>query len=257
MKTISALPSNKSEKSFIFFRTSVLKWIIIIILLNFGQLSAQIIKPVIYLIPGQGADSRQFKNLSIDAKFEIRHIKYFTPEKGSNMTDFAKALATQIDTTRRFILAGVSLGGMLATEMGDFLQPEKIILISSAKCRNEFPGRYKIQRAVPIYRWVPAGLVKSGAKFLQPIVEPDRKFDTVTFKSMLNDKDPLFLKRTVAMILEWGRTAYRPDIIHIHGDNDHTLPGKNVKYNYLVENGSHMMVLTKADEISDLINDLL
>ncbi|HSH20119.1 MAG TPA: alpha/beta hydrolase [Draconibacterium sp.] len=234
-----------------------MKWIIAIILMNYGHLYAQINKPVIYFIPGQGADSRQFKNLSIDDKFEIKHIKYFTPEKGSNMTDFARALATQIDTTQRFILAGVSLGGMLATEMGDFLQPEKIILISSAKCRNEFPGRYKIQKAVPIYRWVPPGLVKSGAKFLQPIVEPDRKYDTKTFKSMLNDKDPVFLKRTVAMIMEWDRTAYRSDIIHIHGDNDHTLPGKNIKYDFLIENGSHMMVFTKADEISDLINDLL
>lgn len=257
MKNISLILTFKPEQSCKFFRSSVIKWIFVIILLNYGHLYAQINKPVIYLIPGQGADSRQFKNLSIDNKFEIKHIEYFTPEKGSNMTDYAKALALQIDTTRRFILVGVSLGGMLATEMGDFLKPQKIILISSAKSRNEFPGRYTFQRVIPLYKWVPAGLMKSGAKFLQPIVEPDRKYDTKTFKSMLNDKDPLFLKRTVKMIMEWDRTNYRSDIIQIHGDNDHTLPGKNIKYDYLIENGSHMMVLTKADEISELINDLL
>lgn len=226
-------------------------------LLNYGYLNAQVIKPVIYFIPGQGADLRLFKNLIIDDKFEIKYVEYFTPEKGCSMKEFAKALATQIDTTQRFILVGVSLGGMLATEMGDFLHPEKIILISSAKCRDELPGRYKFQRAIPIYKWVPAGLIKSGAKFLQPIVEPDRKFDKETFKSMLNDKDPNFLKRTISMIMKWDRNTYRPDIIHIHGDNDRTLPDKNIEYDILIENGSHMMVLTRADEISALINQIL
>ena len=227
------------------------------LLLNNSYLSAQITKPVICLIPGQGADSRQFKNLSFEDKFDIKNIEYCTPEKGWSMTDFAKALALQIDTTRRFILVGVSLGGMLATEMGDFLHPEKIILISSAKCRNELPGQYKFQRVIPIYKWVPSGLVKGGAKFLQPLVEPDREYDSDMFKSMLKDKDPVFMKRTVAMIMEWDRTDYRQDIIHIHGDNDHTLPGKNVKYDFLIKKGSHMMVVTRADEISVLINQIL
>lgn len=238
-------------------KTSLLLFFFSFYLLSCGLLSAQNAKPVIYLIPGQGADSRQFKNLSIDNKFEVKNIEYFTPEKGWEMKDFAKALVAQIDTSRKFVLVGVSLGGMLATEMGDFLHPEKIILISSAKCRDEFPGRYKFQRVIPIYKWVPGGLVKGGAKFLQPLVEPDRKYDSEMFKSMLNDKDPVFMKRTVAMIMEWDRTDYRQDIIHIHGDNDHTLPGKNIKYDFLIKNGSHMMVVTRADEISVLINQIL
>ncbi len=257
LKTISVILTFKSEQSCINIRTSILKLFFIIMLLNYGHLNAQVIKPVIYFIPGQGADSRLFKNLIIDEKFEIKHIEYFTPEKGSSMKEFAKALATQIDTTQRFIIVGVSLGGMLATEMGDFLHPEKIILISSAKCRDELPGRYKFQRAIPIYKWVPAGLIKSGAKFLQPIVEPDSKYDTETFESMLNNKDPIFMKRTVSMIMEWSRTTYRHDISHIHGDNDHTLPDKNIEYDILIENGSHMMILTRADEISTLINQIL
>ena len=74
---------------------------------------------------------------------------------------------------------------------------------------------------------------------------------------MLNDKDPLFLKRTVAMIIQWERDEYRNDIVHIHGDNDHTLPSKNVEYNYLIQNGSHMMVYTRAEEISALVNKIL
>ena len=218
---------------------------------------AQKQKPVVYLIPGQGADCRLFKNLEIDTTFETQYIHYFTPREELNLKGFAHALSRQIDTSRTYIIIGVSLGGMLATEMGDFLNPEKIILISSAKTRKEFPFRYRIQKRVHVYEWFPGSLVKKGALIMQPIIEPDRNKDKDVFIRMLKDKDPLFLERTVAMILEWERLDYRKDIIHIHGDNDHTLPIKNVKYDYLIKGGSHMMVLTRGAEISKLVNQIL
>jgi surfactin synthase thioesterase subunit len=67
------------------------------------------------------------------------------------MYSYAKKLSHQIDTTQPFILIGVSLGGMLATEMTDFIQPEKTIIISSAKNKYELPHRYRFQNIVPIY----------------------------------------------------------------------------------------------------------
>lgn len=215
------------------------------------------LKPVVYLMPGQGADARLFKNIALDSAFEVKHITYFTPEKGTSMTDFARQLSRQIDTTRQFYLVGVSLGGMLAIEMSNFLEPEKIIVISSAKNRKEFPFRYRFQKTIPIYKIIPAPLVKLGARILQPIVEPDRNKDKETFISMLKAKDPKFLRRTVKMIMEWDRFDEEENIVHIHGDNDHTLPARNIYFDYLVENGSHMMVLTKGALISNLINEEL
>jgi pimeloyl-ACP methyl ester carboxylesterase len=179
-------------------------------------------KPVIYLIPGQGSDYRVFKNLQIDTRFEIRPIIYTIPRENMSLPEFAKELSSQIDTTKSFILIGVSLGGMIATEMSYFLNPDKIILISSAKCRNELPKRYKFQRKFPIYTMVSGKTAKKGAKIMQPVVEPDRNNEKEICKSMLEDKDPDFLKRTIKMIMEWERIDYPETIIHIHGDNDHT-----------------------------------
>jgi esterase/lipase len=233
-------------------------FIFIIVSNFFGvQIKAQNNKPIVYLIPGQGADSRLFKNLKIDNRFDVENIEYFTPEKSWDMKDFAQALSSKIDTNRTYYIIGVSLGGMLATEMGDFLNPEKIIVVSSAKSYNEFPGRYLFQKKLPVYKIVPAGIVKFGAQVLQPLVEPDRKYDRETFAAMLKAKSKKFLKRTSTMILEWDRVTYRDDIIHIHGNNDHTIPIKNVNYDYLIKDGSHMMILTKGDEMSKLINRIL
>ena len=46
-------------------------------------------------------------------------------------------------------------------------------------------------------------------------------------------------------------------IIHIHGNKDHTIPIKNIQYDYIVEEGSHMMMITRATEINQIIDRIL
>jgi pimeloyl-ACP methyl ester carboxylesterase len=211
----------------------------------------------IYLIPGQGADERLFKNLELDSSFRVIKLHHCIPDKGMTLPEYARKMAKQIDTTKPFILIGVSLGGMTAVEMSEFLHPKKIILISSAKCRQELPGRYRFQRYIPLYKVVPGRVARGGAKILQPLVEPDRKKEKETCKKMLKDKDPKFMHRSIAMIMKWERDSFPTGIIHIHGDNDHTIPIKNVACTHRIEGGSHMMVLTRSKEISTLINQVL
>lgn len=231
-------------------------WSILLVLFSVSSWG-QNFKHVVYLIPGQGADERLYKNIHLDSVFEVRHIHYFTPEKDWNMHDFARELSKQIDTTQSFSIVGVSLGGMLATEMNDFLKPENVIVISSAKSRLELPFRYRFQKTIPIYKLFPPFLVKAGARVMQPIVEPDRMKDPKTFNAMLKAKDPLFLKRTIKMILEWKRIKYDENIIHIHGGMDKTIPARNVAFDYLIEDGSHMMVLTRGQLVSEILNNSL
>ena len=214
-------------------------------------------KLTVYLIPGQGSDYRIFNNLDLGDNYDIKFIHHCIPEEGMSMLDYAKELSFQIDTTVPFVLIGVSIGGMLSVEISQLYKPEKVILISSAKCRIELPGRYRFQKCIPIYKLVSGKMSKKGALFLQPIVEPDRDNQKDVFIAMLNDKDPDFLKRTITMIMEWERIEYPEQIIHIHGDNDKTIPVRNVDYDFLVKDGSHMMVLTRGDEISKLVLDIL
>ncbi len=212
---------------------------------------------IIYLFPGQGADYRQFRDIEIPEGYDTVHIIYPVPFKRETMAAYASRFIPQINQDAPFVLLGVSLGGMICTELADTLHPEHIILISSAKSYMELPGRYNFQKKLPLNRIIPKGLTKAGARALQGIVEPDRRYDKETFKDMLRRKDPAYLKGTVEMILHWERQDYNKSIVHIHGNADHTIPIKNVKYDYLVEEGSHMMVLTRAGEISQVIHKIL
>ncbi|MCB9263332.1 MAG: alpha/beta hydrolase [Flavobacteriales bacterium] len=212
----------------------------------------------IYCIPGTGTDYRIFTKMVFDTGYVVHYVDYVLPDSGSSMNDYAHKLAEQIDTTQPYIIIGASLGGMLAVEMADFLHPEKVILIASAKTVDELPYRYKFQKKVPIQRLVSGEVIKTSTLILQPLVEPDRNKEKETFIAMLHDKDPIFMKRAVDMILDWERTEYDSTlIVHIHGNHDKTIPYRNVTADYTIEKGSHVMCFTRSEEISAIVREVL
>lgn len=216
-------------------------------------------KTTIYCFPGQGADKRLFDSISVDTSlFTLKFIEYGTPEKSMDMKNFAYSLISKMDTLHPYILLGVSMGGMICVELNEHLNPQKTIIISSAKNRKELPFRYRFQKTIPLYKIFPERFLLEGAKIMQPIVEPDREKNEETFESMLDEKTPTYMKRTIGLIINWERKKNTKRIYHIHGDKDHTLPLRCIKYpDFVVKNGSHMMTLTHGAEVSQILNILL
>ncbi len=229
----------------------------LLLLFSVNKVSAESIK-TIYFLPGQGSDKRIFNSLTFDSKYTLKYPEYDTLVRKMPLSELANEISTFIDTSERFALVGVSMGGMLSVELNEILSPEKVIIISSAKNRNELPFRYKFQRLIPLFEIFPDRVIYWGAKLLQPLVEPDRNKNKETFKSMLYRKKPKYLKRTDRIIIRRTRKSNNKRIIHIHETNDHTIPIRNIENpDYIIENGSHMMTLTRAKEISDILNNEL
>ena len=59
------------------------------------------------------------------------------------------------------------------------------------------------------------------------------------------------------MTLREEKTDKSEKVIQIHGDNDNTVPIKNLKPEYTLVGGSHMMALTEGEAISKLIERIL
>jgi len=211
----------------------------------------------VYLIPGQGFDFRVFNNLKLTSNFDTVNIHYVVPEKNYELKEYAQLLAQQIDTTENFSLIGVSFGGMVCSEMCEFLNPEKVILISSAKERKEIPVGYKMFKYFPINLLIPGYLYKASGQILRPIFEPDEKLANGLFKNMLHDSNNQFMKQSTKMIINWDKKTYSDKIIHIHGTKDNTLPYRNIKANYTIDKGSHMMVFTRSEDINTIVNRIL
>jgi pimeloyl-ACP methyl ester carboxylesterase len=226
-------------------------------LLTLFVMMTAVAQHTLYLFPGQGSDSAIFGKMDFPGTFELKYMTLPTPDKGEMMPEYAQRFVSQIDTTQPYSLIGVSLGGMICSELADVLQPDKVILISSAKCVAELPVKYRFQQKIPLNKMSPASWYRGGALLLQPIVEPDRNKEKDTFKRMLKSKDKVYMKRAVNMIVNWQKQTFNSNIIHIHGDKDNTIPIKNVRPTVTIERGSHMMALTKGEEIGKLIVDRL
>ena len=206
----------------------------------------------VYLLPGHGADERIFSRLNLK-EYPTKVLSYPIPRKTETFTEYAKRIASQIDTSRAFALVGMSFGGMIAVELTKHIDPAQVILISSAKCSQELPPLYKSFRGFPIHKVLGGGFFKWWGIRLQPMMEPIPKEDQSFFQSMLKAKDPKYVKRTIAYIITWEERACDKNIVHIHGAQDKTLPYKNVSPTITLSDAGHMMVYTHAQEVSKLI----
>lgn len=209
-------------------------------------------RPRIYLIPGQGSDTRIFNHIDFSG-FDTTHIVYVVPQKNETMSNYAQRILQQIDTTQPFSLIGVSLGGMIATEITKKTHPTHTIIISSARTRYQLPYRYRLMRVVPINRLFKGKIIRAMGIMVQPLVEPDSRKERTLCKSMLQAKHPLLLERGINMIIHWDNEEDNPNIIHIHGTKDHTLPYRRMDGVITVKNGSHMMALTRGEEVGKVI----
>ena len=203
----------------------------------------------LYLIPGTGADHRLFDALDL-AAYDTAHVRLPVAEWGETMAAYAARVAReQIDTTRPFALVGVSLGGMVATELAEQLSPEQVLIIASAKTRDELPAGYRLARYVPVYRVVGGRTMRFFTKLVQPVYEPMAAAQRALFVDMIYGKAPRFLQRAVGLMVNWERTEAPPGIVHLHGERDRTLPLKAVSPTLAVRGEGHMLTYSRPEVV--------
>jgi hypothetical protein len=207
----------------------------------------------IYFLSGLGADYRVFKYLTLPANVNTIFIDWLVPEKNESIRDYAKRITEKIDDSKPFVLIGLSFGGILATEVVEFVKPQKTILISSASRRQELPFIYKLSGLLHLNKLLPERTIKKGNfinNWLLGISSTREKF---LLNEILTASNPVFSKWAINEIVNWKRNSSPKNIIRIHGNKDRVLPIINFKPGYLVKNGGHFMVVNRADEISKIL----
>lgn len=206
----------------------------------------------VYFMPGMAASSSIFERIQLPATvFEIHLLEWLLPEKEETIEHYAQRMAKKI-THDNVILVGVSFGGILVQEMKPFVKPQKVIIISSVKSSLEYPRRFKIAKTTKAYKLIPTKLmenIESLAKF--PF---GSSFLTQRFKlyeKFLSVRDKVYLDWAIEQIINWKRTEFDPEIIHIHGDADEVFPPKYIKNYIPVKGGTHIMILSKYRWLSD------
>lgn len=76
-------------------------------------------------------------------------------------------------------------------------------------------------------------------------------------QAILESSDPEFTKWAIHAILCWRNMEVPPNLTHIHGTGDLLLPYKYVKADYTVEQGEHVMIMEKHNEVSQILKQLI
>lgn len=209
----------------------------------------------VYYISGLGADERVFTNLKLE-NAECTYIKWEQPKYRESIQDYAKRLITQIDLNKKVTLVGVSFGGIVAQEIAQHIAVEKIYIISSVKSEKEYSNELKLVRLTKIHKIVPSFLLKK-----MNLITGDYYFsikskeESKLLKSIIHDTDNNFLVWAINEIMKWKKQETKVELIHIHGDDDKIFTKRKVNNVIWVKGGGHFMVLNKAEEISEIINN--
>ena len=209
----------------------------------------------LYVFSGLGADERVFHKIDF-GNCAVVFIKWIAPLKNERIESYALRITQQI-TIANPILVGLSFGGMMAVEVAKHIATEKIIIISSAKCKNEIPFYFRLAGKLGIANVIPSKSLIKINKFTNWFFSNRTPEDKKMLSAILRDTDPVFLKWAIVKIANWQNKTMHQNLFHIHGNADRILPFKYVTCNEIIKDGAHLMIVNKAAEISTKLHMLI
>ncbi|MGB3787746.1 MAG: alpha/beta hydrolase [Phormidesmis sp.] len=210
----------------------------------------------IYFVSGLGADERIFQWLRYEG-FRPVHIRWLSPESNEPIEDYAKRLTAQIKEECP-IVVGLSFGGMIAIEIAKQIKTKQVVLLSSVKDSSEVPFYFKLFRLFPLHRIFPFKRLLWAFYWLAYwLFAPEGADQKKLLKTVLIETDPRFLKWALHKVVTWKNTEVPENLVHIHGARDRIFPYRFVTPNFSVENSGHLMVMNRAEEVSDLLEQLI
>jgi len=216
-------------------------------------------KPPIYLIPGLGADYRNY----LGPWEELPNCTYLGwPEYHgkASIPDVAKFMADAWQLPPGAILVGSSFGGMLACELSKILQVHALILVATTTASENCTSTASMNW---LTRILPLRLVQQLLRCAQPVLETIwGRAPTPVTRAVLDSIQMFtvcqagFYRNMFQAMSAWeGFADHHPRLIRIHGKQDKLiLPPPNAD---LFIDGGHLIARTHAQECVSFIQSWL
>ena len=202
-------------------------------------------KTHIYFVPGMAAGKEIFSNISFPEDSYIVHIiEWIIPDKKESIASYAQKMSLYVKESDS-VLIGVSFGGVIAQEMSLFLNLKKLIIISSIKSKYELPKRLQFVKKTKAYKLMPTRIIHSESDLSKYAIGPKTKKKLSLYQKYFSVRDKQYLDWAIQKMISWNREKQVDNVIHIHGDNDHVFPIKNIKDCIVIPNGTHIMIINK------------
>jgi pimeloyl-ACP methyl ester carboxylesterase len=226
------------------------------------------------LISGTAANETIFQP-QIDTFTKVIPVKWVKAKSSDTLEDYADRLAASIaeELTVRFgkdspcYVAGLSLGGMLASLVAKHFNTKACFLIASIRKPSEFPNRLHIFGFICRHMsWFVTGVVFLVRIFMFCFwllltcgTSPERK---ILLRQIFGCSS-WFLSQQLRMIYTWvlAPKTWREDftkdvaercdfpVYHIHGSDDRLLLCRKTNPDKIIP-GRHVLTLFQADEVN-------
>ncbi len=197
----------------------------------------------LYLLPGMGADSSMYGGpwRSLD---DVVFVDWPDCNGETTLSEVADRLISTHGIGPSDLIAGSSMGGMVALEVAEKVGIEKVILLGSAKSRDEVHPL--LVALSPLAKITPL-------RFSQVIGGSSSK---AGFAGMAIKTDSEFIKNMCVAVANWGGAAVPDDrICRIHGTKDRVIPCPEECHR--VEGAGHLLAITHAEACVGLMNTCL
>ena len=206
-----------------------------------------------------GADHRAFSRITLPKGYDAVYLHWIPPHKKEKLADYALRLASQIDTSAPFILAGLSMGGMMAVEIARQFPPVCTLLISSIPVAAQLPRYYRwAGRLQATNLMSPSSLkvLKAAARFKLALTRRPSPAARLTH-DMLQDADNDFLCWAMTAVLGWSNTFTPHPFHHIHGTKDRVLPIRFTHPTLVVPKAGHILVMSHPEAVNTFLEEVL
>ncbi len=209
-----------------------------------------------YFISGIAADKRIFRHIKLPEGFHAVYLDWIKPYPDEKLSQYAHRLAQRIDTTEAFILVGTSLGGIMAVEIAKEYHPVAVIIIGSVSVSDNLPRYFRVTGRLQIHRLIPGSFFKVSA-MAKHYFSSENKEDKKIIIKMIHETDASFIRWGIHAVLTWQNTELPKSLYHIHGTNDKMFPYSLVSATHTINNGDHIIVVSKPDEVNTYIHKIL
>ena len=210
-------------------------------------------KQTIYLIPGVGADETVFSRLTFPKQFEVKYLEWLPLNQHEKLDGYVERLSKKISPDTQPIYLGLSFGGIVASELSKLIPAKKVILISSIKTHYERPLRMSLLELFPLHRFLPGKMALDSKLWHDWAFGKTTAEEQVLIDNMIKNVDLAFNEWAVHQAINWENKAPVDNILHIHGDRDKIFPTSFMRDYTCVPGGTHFMIVSKANEVSEII----
>lgn len=204
------------------------------------------------------ASSKIFERVHLPKEqFKMYFLDWTLPlSKKEPLQNYAKRFSELI-TAPNPVIVGVSFGGILAQEIAKIIACKKIILISSVENQDEYSPFFKFLKTTRLYKLYPVDMINFIESWFYKYGSKKTKNVLISYRKYLPLRDRIYTHWAIRSFLLWESSENNIPTLRLHGNQDKIIPHQYINKHEQVENGTHVMIITKTHCIQQRILQFL